>query len=384
MTIIDEAIKNSKEIIELRRFFHENPEPGFREEKTAERIEKELERIGGFEVRRVAGTGVVADIGESLSRIMLRADMDALELEEKTDASYASKNQGLMHACGHDAHMAMLLGAAKIIASKKKDLKRGVRIIFQPSEETAPGGAQAMISEGVLDGVTAAFAQHVYPQLSAGAIGVKSGVMMAASDDFDVAFIGREGHAAFPNDCRDSIVAGAEFVSRIQTLISRRVSPFDSAVLTIGSFYAGTRRNIIAGEARIQGTIRTLNQETGELLRRQVEQIARSSATALETGIEFKLIESYPILENDIELTDCVKRTAADILGEKNVIEIKHPSMGSEDFAYYGGKVPICFFRLGSGGEESSTRFCHHNSKFNIDESCLPIGAALMASLVFE
>ncbi len=381
---LSRAIGIAPQIVEWRRALHRIPEPGFREEKTSAFIEKELRAIPGLSVRRLAGTGLVADLDPSgavagAPRLLLRADIDALDLTEETGVSYASTHPGFMHACGHDAHAAMLLGAARLLAADRARLRRGVRLVFQPSEESSPGGALALIREGVMEGVEAAIAQHVYPQEPVGTIAVRQGAMMAASDDFDVVFLGRHGHAAQPHDCRDALVAASDFVTRLQSLVSRRFDPFDSVVVTVGSFHAGTRRNIIAGEAKVEGTMRTLCDASRELARRQVETIARSSAAALETGIEFKLIESYPAVRNDPAVVKHLRAAAAAVLGAPNVRILENPSMGSEDFAYYGREVPACLFRLGSGGPDPATRFGHHHPRFDIDETCLPLGAAVLA-----
>jgi amidohydrolase len=381
--ILERARAIHPQVIEIRRTLHRHPEPGFREFKTAELIERELASIGGFAVRRVAGTGVVADIGPERPGLLLRADIDALEIQEENTHEYRSQVPGMMHACGHDAHTAILLGAARVIASEASKLSRRVRLIFQPCEETHPGGATAMIREGVLDGIEAAIALHVYPQEKVGTIAVKSGPMMANSDDFDIVFRGLSGHAAQPHRANDTLLAAAEFVSRIQSIVSRRVDPFESMVVTIGKFEAGTRRNVIAGAARLEGTVRTLTADLRAKGRRWIERTARSIAESHEIECDFTFLEGYPVVHNDPAMTGWIEGVAREALGPDAVRVMRNPSMGGEDFAYYGQKVPACFFRLGSGGDDPGTRNGHHNARFDIDERCLASGVAMMAAAAF-
>lgn len=368
-----------EKIIGLRRTLHQHPEPGFKEFRTSEIVEKELESCGPWRIRRAAGTGIIADIGPETAGILLRADMDALELQEENTVPYASQVPGMMHACGHDAHTSMLLGAARLVGEHADRLTHRVRLLFQPCEETHPGGALSMIAEGALDGIAAATALHVYPQESVGTIAVKSGPMMANSDDFDIRFVGSSGHAAAPHLSKDALVAAADFVVAAQKIVSRKSDPFDHVVVTVGKIAAGTRRNIIAGEARLEGTIRTLHDAMRARGHELLERIARSAADANEVECEFNYFEGYPVVYNSETMTRFVSETARRILGEGKIREMTHPSMGGEDFAYIAQRVPSCFFRLGSGGADPATRFPHHNPRFNIDEDCLPIGAAILA-----
>jgi amidohydrolase len=378
--ILERARAFQPAVTEIRRTLHKHPEPGFREFLTADLIEREFASIGGFRVRRVAGTGIIADIGPEVSGLMLRADIDALEIQEENSHEYRSQVPGMMHACGHDAHTAILLGAARVIAAAASGLTRRVRLVFQPCEETHPGGAGAMIREGVLDGVEAAVALHVYPQEKVGTIALRPGEMMANSDDFDIGFRGLSGHAAQPHRANDTLLAAAEFVSRVQSIVSRRVDPFESMVVTIGRLEAGTRRNIIAGGARLEGTMRTLCPELREKGRAWIERTARSVAESHEIEFDFHFIEGYPVVLNDPAMTAWIERVAVDTIGGGSVRRMRNPSMGGEDFAYYARKVPSCFFRLGSGGDDPGTRNMHHNACFDIDEGCLPVGVAMMAS----
>jgi amidohydrolase len=367
-------------IVAIRRDLHRHPEPGFRETRTAARIEEELARIGGWRVRRAAGTGVLCEIGPAgAPAIMLRADIDALEITEETGAEYASTAPGMMHACGHDAHTAILLGAAGLIAARQDRIGHRIRLVFQPCEETSPGGALAMIEAGALDDVEAAVGLHVYPQEEAGTIALKEGAMMAASDDFDAVFHGTGGHAAQPHEARDALLAAADFVTRLQQIVARRVDPFESMVITVGAMRAGTRRNVIADEALVEGTLRTLTPELRLLGRRLIEETAVSSATPLGARAEVKMIEVYPVTLNAPSIVAFVRELGMALLGKEKVRSLTRPSMGSEDFAYYAERVPACLFRLGSGGAEA-TRHPHHHPMFDIDESCLPVGAALMAA----
>ncbi len=382
--VLQRATSLRDHLVDLRRAIHRHPEPGFREFETSQLVERELTAIGSgdnrWTIRRVAGTGIIADIGPFGDGILLRADMDALEIEEETGVEYASRVKGMMHACGHDAHTAILLGAARVIAEQADQLKRGVRLVFQPSEETHPGGALSMIAGGALEGIAGAVALHVYPQEPVGTIALKSGPMMANSDDFNVVFRGVSGHAAQPHNTRDSLVAAADFVAQIQKIVSRRVDPFENVVVTVGKLAAGTRRNVIASEAVIEGTIRTLNSEMRMKGRELLERAARAAAEIVECGFDLTWIEGYPVVMNDKGMTRYVERIASDIVGEDGIRIMTNPSMGGEDFAYIAQKVPSCFFRLGSSNDDPATKYGHHNAQFNIDESCLSIGVALMSS----
>lgn len=382
--LADEALALAPRLVAIRRDLHRHPEPGFREFRTAAAVENELGAIGGWKVRRVAGTGVLADLGPSGEAVLLRADMDALELEEHTGLEFASTVPGMMHACGHDAHTAMLLGAARLLAAHASELGHPVRLCFQPCEETSPGGALKMIEEGALDGVAAAFAQHVYPQEEVGTIAVKAGAMMANADDFDVVFRGRSGHAAQPHESRDALLAAARFVEEVQAIVARRVDPFASVVITVGRIEAGTRRNIIAGEAKVEGTIRTLTDAHRVLGRELLERAASASAAVAGVEAELRYMDGYPVVENDAALTGLAEAVGVRLLGPGRVRTLAHPSMGGEDFAYYARRVPGCFYRLGSGGADPETRHGHHSDRFRIDEGCLPVGAAMLAGLALS
>lgn len=382
--LLDEARAFSDRLVALRRDLHRHPEPGFREFRTAGKVEEELAAIGEWSVRRVAGTGVLADLGPGPSTVLLRADMDALELDEETGLDFASTIPGMMHACGHDAHTAMLLGAARLLAARAASLTHRVRLCFQPCEETSPGGALRLIEEGALEDVRAAFAQHVYPQEDVGTIAVRSGAMMANADDFDVVFRGRSGHAAQPHESRDALVAAAQFVTQVQSLVARRVDPFASMVVTVGRVEAGTRRNIIAGSARLEGTIRTLTAADRALGRQLLEQTAAAAGATTGVACELRYLDGYPVVVNDAGATGHVRRVACSVLGDERVRSLEHPSMGGEDFAYYAQRVPSCFFRLGSGGADPETRHGHHSNRFRIDEGALPVGAAMMAGIALS
>ncbi len=382
--ILEEARALGPQLVAIRRDLHRHPEPGFQEHRTAAKVEAELAAIGGWGVRRVCGTGVLADLGEGPDVVLLRADMDALELTEETGLPFASEVPGMMHACGHDAHTAMLLGAARIIAARRASLDHRVRLCFQPCEETSPGGALKMIEAGALEDVRAAFAQHVYPQEPVGAIAVRPGPMMANADDFDVIFRGRGGHAAQPHESRDALVAAANFVTQVQAIVARRVSPFASMVITVGRIEAGTRRNIIAGEARLEGTIRTLTGDLRALGRELLERAAGAAAAVVGVEHELRYINGYPVVQNDAALSALVTEVGGAVLGDGCVRSLAHPSMGGEDFAYYAENVPGCFYRLGSGGPDPETHHGHHSNRFRIDEECLPVGAAMLAALALR
>lgn len=328
--ILSEVKKIEKEVIDLRRKIHMYPELGFEETKTSELVYDYLKSLG-IEVKRMAKTGVVGTLkGDGSKTIAIRADMDALPIQEENDIEYASQIPGKMHACGHDVHTAVLFGTAKILASLKDNLKGNVKFIFQPAEETT-GGALPMIEEGVLEDpkVDAIIGLHVDPELQVGQIGITYGKAYASSDMFDIIVKGKSSHGAEPHKSVDSIVIAANIVNMLQTIVSRNANPLSPIVLTIGTIEGGHARNIIANKVRMSGIIRMMEEDKRDEVVEMAEKICQNVAKAMGGEVEFKRIKGYPCLVNHKEMTDLVKKAASSVLGYHNVVEVA-PTMGQK------------------------------------------------------
>jgi len=371
-------------LTKIRREIHRRPEPGFREEQTARLIEARLGELGIPHVR-MAGTGVVGLIkgrraGEGVCAA-LRADMDALPITDAKQGELRSETDGVMHACGHDAHTACLLGAARLLTGLADSFSGSVKLIFQPAEETDSGGALPMIGEGVLDNprVNAAFGLHADPGIPAGRIGVASGFTQAASDMFDVTIYGGGGHGAYPHTATDVLYAACQCVSALQSVVARNVAPLDAAVVTVGKLHSGTARNIIPARAEFSGIIRTLDPSVRALVRERAERTIRGVCGALGAEVTYTSRAGFPMLKNNEAMTSIVREAATDMLGEENV-QCAAPSMGVEDFAYFAERCPSCFFNLGVRNEAKGITHPLHSDLFNIDETALPIGAALLSA----
>lgn len=365
-------------VVSLRRRLHEYPELSFQEFETARTIEGEL-RSMGLSPRRMGGTGVVADIvGLPGGRtVAVRADMDGLPVVEENRVDYVSKNRGVMHACGHDAHMAMLLGLARIFVENRGCFRGRLRLIFQPAEEQPPGGARLLISEGVLEGVDYIIGQHVFSTIPAGKVAVYYGPMMANSDRFVVRFHGRGGHGSAPHETVDPIVAASYYVVLAQTIVSRRVDPLKAAVVTFGTFNAGYRYNVIAAHAELTGTVRTLDDETRSLIRSELKRLLEGLCGSMGLGYEFEYEEGYPVLVNNPEVAGVVEEAAAAVLGREAVLH-PDPVMGGEDFGYYLQKVPGAFYFLGVGNPSKGITSPQHSPTYELDEDALKHGVAIL------
>ena len=385
LNILERASGLKQTIIELRREFHQHPELALQEFNTAKKVERILKEVGIETRMLVNGTGVVGQLKGSKpgKTIALRADIDALPIQEESDVSYKSRNPGVMHACGHDAHAAMLLGAASILCGMRKELNGTVSFLFQPAEETGEG-AKKMVEEGAIDGVDGIIALHVNSSLVSGTLGYHRGPIMAAGDFFDVKITGKGGHGGMPHLAIDPIIIAANAISALQTLVSREIDPVESAVVSICKMEAGGKAyNIIPDSATFGGTIRSHNPELREYLPRRMREILDGVVQAMRGHYEFHLTERFPVTINDDRMTDFVAKIARDVLGEDRVFEMK-PLMGSEDFSYYLQKVPGSFVFFGTKSAGKGITYPYHHPRFDIDEDILPTGAALHAAMALE
>lgn len=374
------------ELITTRRDLHRHPELGYEERRTAGIIAERLEVLG-YEVRTGLGeTGVLGtlrgDGDESAPTIAFRADMDALPLQELNDHDYASVTPGCMHACGHDGHVAILLGFARWLAERETPFPGHVKLLFQPAEEGG-GGAVPMIEAGVLEDpkVDMIFGLHLWNQLEVGLVGIKEGPLMAATDEFNILVKGRGGHGAIPQLSVDPIVAAAQVVLALQTIASRRVDPLKPIVVTVGSIKGGTTHNIIPTQVRLQGTARCFDPEIRRMLPQWIEECAASAAATVGAEIELEWMPAYPPLYNHARGVEILENAAAEVVGRESVVPAEM-TMGGEDMAYYLQKVPGCFFWLGACNPRKGYDQAHHNPRFDFDEDALPIGVAVFAAAV--
>lgn len=396
---IEQAIAADHErLTALRHDLHRNPELSNREHETSARIELELRELG-LEIKTGLasnGTGVIAYLPATAATsetIALRADIDALPITEATGKRYASTNPGVMHACGHDGHTAILLGAARALASLDAR-PHNVLFVFQPAEEDG-GGAEVMCEQGVLRGsaggglgepVTRIFGLHGWPRMPLGSVGTRSGPLMASTDDFDVRIIGKGGHAAMPHLATDPIVAASAIVTALQTLASRSVNPCDAGVVTVGQFKAGTANNIIPESARLVGTIRALTDETRATLAERFRAVVESTAAAHGCAAEIDWLPGYPVTSNDNACAAHVLDIARRTLGNSAVEVVPEASMGGEDFSYYGRHVPACFFLLGLAPEGADVESLPllHQPGFDFNDDALPVGVRMMCALALS
>lgn len=365
----------------IRRCLHNNPELDRDLPFTCSIVRKELDELG-INYKAFGDMGVIGEIGSGDKTIALRADMDALEVLDLKDKDYKSKKTGVMHACGHDAHTAIQIGAACILKELENEIKGKVRFIFQPAEET-DGGAKDMINYGALEGVSAVSGLHVCESINVGSIGVKKGVVAAASNPFKIIVKGKGSHGASPSTGIDAIVAACKIVDNLQTLVSRETSATDSAVITVGKIHGGTAANAVASEVELSGIIRTLGNNLRKKITRRVEEVAKATASMYMASAEVIIEESYPSYENNNDLYESM----IDMLSKNNYInciELDKPSMGVEDFAYYAEKVPSLYYRLGCRNEEKGIIHPAHGSYFDIDEECMIYGAAVQAMFAIE
>jgi amidohydrolase len=362
------------------------PEISGAEERTAEKIAEILGQLPIAVQHNVGGHGVVGVLRGSKpgKTIALRADIDALPIQEQNDFDFASRYKGKMHACGHDGHTAILLGAAVILSSLKDEIAGNIKFIFQPAEEQAPiGGAKPMIEDGVLENphVDAILGLHIWPALPKGKVGIKNNALMASSDPFIIEIFGKNGHASSPHEAIDALVASCQIVNMLQTIVSRSINPQEAAVVTIGKMQSGTKYNVVADYAKLEGTVRTLDPKTQLMVEKRVREIVNGVCQATGTNAEINYSHGYPALINDKNMADIIREVGSKILPQEAMIEIDKPAMGGEDFANYLQRIPGAFFWLGSGQEDSNPI---HHPKFDFDENIMKTGIEMLIHSAFQ
>ena len=385
MKLSPEVEKAAPEVVRLRRRIHAHPEPGFREERTAALIRERL-RAWGIEHEAVCGTGTVALVrGASPGpTVLFRADMDALPVSEECQVPYRSQVPGVMHACGHDGHVAMALGAARVLAARRERLAGTVKLMFQPAEE-GPGGALPMLEAGLLERprVDAAFAIHLWNDLPVGTVGVRAGPAFASTDEFTLRVVGKGGHGAAPHQTIDPVLVAAQIVVAAQSIVARRIDPTNTAVLTFGQVHGGTRHNVIPDSVALNGTVRAVDPRVRKQLHKELEQLARGVARALGARVEVEWDHGYPPTINDPAMCELVRRAATRVVGKRRVVE-QDLTMGAEDMSYVLERVPGCYLMLGSGNPQRGLIHPHHSPRFDFDEAALACGVEVWARIAEE
>lgn len=375
----------NEEIISIRRHLHKHPELSFEEVETPKYIADFHEQLGHEVKTGVGGNGVLAYLkgNHEGPTVALRADFDALPIHEETNLEFQSVNDGVMHACGHDGHTATLLGVAKALNKHKDELHGTVVFIHQHAEELPPGGAKPMIEDGALEGVDVIFGTHLQAQMPLYEINYRTDELQASSDSFEVTIFGKGGHGAMPQDTKDSILIASQLVDNFQQIVSRRVNPLQSAVLSVCSFEAIGPYNAIANTAKIKGTVRTLNEETRELMEQEMQRVIEGTCHLSGADFEFKYDRGYPVLINHKEETEFVMEVA-ETVPEVQEIKETEPIMGGEDYSYYLQEVKGTYFFTGAQPEGTKNPYPHHHPKFDIDEKSLVIAAKILAKSTME
>ncbi|MCL2852309.1 MAG: amidohydrolase [Defluviitaleaceae bacterium] len=384
--MLEQLTELHPQMIEIRRHFHMNPELSFKEEKTPAHIAEYLEKLGNVEVRRnVGGRGVVGIIkGKNPGKtVALRADFDALELQDEKDVPYKSQVPGVMHACAHDGHAAALMGVANVLSKNTDSFDGEVRLIFQHAEESAPGGAIAMIEDGCLDGVDAIFGTHITSRMPVGIYGYRSGYLMASADKFIINIQGKGGHGAAPHETVDAIVVAANLILNLQTIVSRRVNPMAQAVISVGKVEAGGAFNVIADTAKVMGTVRTFDTAVQDVIIENMEMVVKGCCDAAGATYTLSYEKGYPAVKNHKAETEMAAESLAKIAGKQSLVELE-PLMGGEDFSYYLEKVPGSFLYAGGGNAEKGINHPHHHPKFDIDEDSLLFSSKGMLAIALD
>lgn len=389
MTEIHAQIRSRAEVLfpkvkAIREHLHQYPELSYREFETSKFVQAKLQEIGITDFRVMAETGIVAMIrgrqhGESQACIALRADLDALPISEENTTAYISKNPGIMHACGHDVHTSILLGAAEILYQLRDELPHPVKLVFQPGEEKNPGGASLLIAEGVLQNpeVREMYALHVFPELETGKLGFKEGLYMASCDEIYITVHGKGGHGATPHLCIDPILIGATLVTQLQQIVSRKCDPKIPCVLSFGHFEGIGATNIIPSKAHLKGTFRTMNEEWRKQAWKEITRQATAIVESQGGTIDLEISKGYPFLVNDPQTTQKIRTKTESFFGQENIVELPI-RLTSEDFSYYSQQVPVSFFRLGVRNEAKGIVHGVHHPQFDIDPEALKIGVQAM------
>lgn len=384
--IVEQSEELYEKVIGYRQHLHQYPELSYQEYNTMKYISEQLTKIGIPHETGVAETGIVALISgsqhlENQDCIGLRADIDALPILEQNDVPYASKNKGVMHACGHDVHTSVLLGAAEILFKMRDELPHPVKLVFQPGEEKNPGGASLMMKAGCLQNpkVKEIYALHVFPDLPVGEVGTKVGLYMASCDEIYIDIIGKSGHGALPHETIDSILIGAEIILSLQQIVSRKCDPKIPCVLNFGHFEGLGTTNVVPEKVHIKGTFRTMDEEWRAKALVQIKKQTELIAEAHGATAKVEISHGYPFLENEKKLTEKFIKNAENWLGKENVHGDLPIRLSSEDFSYYGQEIPACYFRIGVRNEEKGIIHSVHNDRFDIDHGALKIGMQLMA-----
>lgn len=376
--IHDLVITGKDYVVDLRRHFHAFPELGGEEIETQKKIIAELKDMG-LTPRPIAGTGVIVDIegGRQGKIVAIRADIDALPIQDELEQPYRSQCAGRCHACGHDGHTAMLLGIAKVLSTIKKEMHGTIRLLFQPSEERFPGGALPMIEAGALEGVSAIIGTHLWQPFASGTMGLTYGPMMATPDEFTITIKGLGGHGSMPHQTIDPLYVGAQIVLALKTITGNNINLDEPAVLSLGIFKAGDAYNVIPDSATIKGTVRTFSQSTREIIFERIDKICSGICLASDASYTLKSYWGFPPVVNNPEIAKIVAASGESVLGKSSVFEMT-PAMVGEDFSYYQQKVPGCFMFVGVGNKDKGIVYPHHHPKFDMDEDALSYGIEIM------
>jgi amidohydrolase len=381
MTIIHNLIKASREeVIGWRRYFHQYPELSFQEEKTAQFVYETLQTFGDLEITRPTKTSVMARlIGQQPGKVIaLRADMDALPIEEENDFDFVSQNAGVMHACGHDGHTAMLLGAAKLLTQLKEHIKGEIRFLFQHAEELFPGGAQEMVEAGVLDGVDHVIGIHLCSPIEVGKMAICHGPATSGTDTFDLRIQGKGGHSSEPHATVDPIAVGSQVINNLQHIVSRNLDPLEKLVVSVTKFHSGTAHNVIPDISTLSGSVRSLNPELRQQIPNLIERIVKGVTEAHDASFEFDYHFGYSSVVNDDYVRGVIEETIIDVWGEDTLLQLP-ALMSGEDFSAFSDTVPSCFIFVGAGNQNKGIIYPHHHPRFSIDEDALEMGVELFA-----
>lgn len=386
--INDIVNKNLKEIIKIRRDIHEYPELGLNEYRTSSLIYDELKKLDLKVEKGIGKTGVVALLEgeESEKTLLLRADMDALPIEEITKLPFKSKNKGIMHACGHDVHTSILLGAARVLTQFKNKIRGNIKFVFQPAEECNPtGGANLMIEDGVLKNprVDAALALHVW-DLPLGKIAIKHGVMMAESDRIFIKIRGKSAHGSKPHQGVDAILTAGYVITALQSIVSRNIDPLESAVVTLGVINGGYRYNVIADEVNLEGTVRTFDKNVAKSMPIKINEVVKGICKSMGCECEVRYVKGYPLTYNDKQLTDIITTGLKNVFEEDNLVNPIKPSTGAEDFSFFGNHVPCSFMWIGCKSDRNKDNCIIHNPNFICDEGAIEIGIKALCAASLE